>query len=137
MKRIVVAVALAALVLACQQAEKKPFEVADGTYRAEAEQFHNGWKEVVEVTVKDGKIVEVKWDAINEQGGPSKDQLSREGGYKMVELGGAQAEWHEQADVVEAWVVANQSVTTPDAISGATIRYQKFFELLRKALSVQ
>jgi major membrane immunogen (membrane-anchored lipoprotein) len=122
------------VLLGCQPAQQAQ-TWKDGVYRAESDTFQNKWKEVVEITVTNGKISAVTWDAINEDGGPNKDQLSREGGYKMKELGGAKAEWHEQADIVKAWLVANQSLTAPDAITGASIKYKNFFELAAKALS--
>jgi len=84
-----------------------------------------------------GKIVSVDWNAINKDGGDDKDTLSRNGGYKMVEYGGAQAEWHEQAEKVEAYLVEKQDPTDikykdndghTDAISGATIKVKKFFD---------
>lgn len=134
MRNVMTAAALSVLVLACQPQQPSGLGVADGTYKAEADAFQNGWKDVVEVTVQGGKITAVTWDAVNEQGGPNKYQLSVDGGYKMKELGNAQAEWHEQVEVVKAWLLQNQSLTAPDAITGATINYKKFFSLVAKAL---
>jgi len=143
------AVIIAGVFAGCNQTQQNTpgsgtKQYKDGTYYAEADDFdESGWKDTVTIEVKNGKIVSVDWNAINKDGGDDKDTLSRNGGYKMVEYGGAQAEWHEQAEKVEAYLVEKQDPTDikykdndghTDAISGATIKVKKFFDLAQKAL---
>ncbi|NLN42421.1 MAG: FMN-binding protein [Clostridiales bacterium] len=115
----------------------------DGTYTAEADEFHNGWKDNVTIEVKDGKIASVNWNSEAENGGKDKKTASKDGDYGMVENGGASAEWHEQAEKVEAFLVEKQDVDaiqvkddgTTDAVAGVTIKVNGFVDLVKKALS--
>ncbi|MDC7239649.1 MAG: FMN-binding protein [Spirochaetales bacterium] len=106
----------------------------DGSYSAQQLGFHNGYKYAVAVTVTSGYIVSVKWDGIAQDGGKSKAQRSVDGEYGMVANGGAMAPWFEQAKAVEAEVISTQSIDQPDAVSGATIGIEPFYELLNSAL---
>jgi len=117
---------------------------ADGNYHAEEKEFTDGWKNTVDITVKDGKIVSVDWNAINEKGGKDKKTLSKDGEYGMVAKGGAKKEWHEQAALVEKYLIEKQDPAAitykdeqghTDAISGATIKVKEFFTLAKEALS--
>jgi major membrane immunogen (membrane-anchored lipoprotein) len=107
----------------------------DGTYTAQDAEYHNGWKYFVEITVADGKIAAVNYDATSEEGNPNKDAMSRAGNYPMVENGGAQWDWHEQAEKLEAYLINAQSTDTPDAVTGATIGIGGFFALAEEALA--
>ncbi|MDC7234596.1 MAG: FMN-binding protein [Spirochaetales bacterium] len=107
----------------------------DGTYRAEADEFGNGWKYFVDVTVTSGYIVSVSWDAMPEKGGKNKKQTSIDGEYGMVEKGGAMAPWFEQARAVEKQIIMTQDVSKVDSISGASVGLDPFYTLLNKALS--
>lgn len=109
-----------------------PYE--DGNYRASAEEFSNGWKYFVDITVISGYVTSAHWDAIPEEEGTNKAQRSRDGEYGMVENGGAIAPWWEQARAVEEAFIASQSVTAPDSISGATIGIDTFYNLASEAL---
>ncbi|QCX34716.1 FMN-binding protein [Caloramator sp. E03] len=127
------------------QETSKP-KYADGIYFAQADDFdkESGWKDVVTLEVKDGKIVSADWNAANKNAGPDKKTLSKEGKYKMKELGKAQAEWHEQAAKVEAYLIEKQDPKAitykdaeghTDAISGVSIHVMNFFKLAEKALA--
>ena len=76
----------------------------DGTYTAEAAEFHNGYKDVVTVVVEGGKIVSVDYNCLTEDGGTKRAQ-SENGEYVMTEDGPL---WHEQADAFAQYVVENQ-----------------------------
>ncbi|MGI6778224.1 MAG: FMN-binding protein [Acetivibrionales bacterium] len=117
----------------------------DGIYSAEEDGFDesSGWKNVVTLQVKDGKIVDAEWNAIHKDGGDDKKTLSADGKYGMQEKGGAQAEWHEQAEKVEQYLLKTQDPSDisysddeghTDAISGASIHVKEFFDLAAKAL---
>ncbi len=107
---------------------------ADGTFKAEDADFdpNNGFKSFVEVTIEGGQITAVNYDGINADGA-LKSEVSESGEYGMVEKGGAIAEWHEQAALVEEAAVASQGVV--DTVSGVTIDLTGFTTLFNDALS--
>ncbi|PAB60278.1 FMN-binding protein [Anaeromicrobium sediminis] len=126
------------------QVEQKAEEVAykDGVYKAEGDEFQNGWKATVSIEVKDGKIVSADWNGVDEEGATKKD-ASKDGKYPMVEKAGAKAPWHEQAQLAEAYLIETQDPKNikytddeghTDAISGASIKVSEFFTLAEKAL---
>lgn len=141
-------VVAAGVLVGCNKTQGTPSnsskEYQDGTYYAEADDFDGtGWKGFVTLEVKDGKIISADWNAIHKDGGDDKDTLSKSGDYKMVENGGAQAEWHEQAEKAEAYLIEKQDPTDiqykdkeghTDAITGASIHVKEFFELAKEAL---
>jgi len=115
----------------------------DGIYFAQQPEFANGWKYTVTLEVKDGKIVSADWNGANAKGGPDKDTLSASGQYGLVAKGGAQAEWHEQAQKAEAYLIQTQDPTKitykdneghTDDIAGVSIHVNEFFELAKQAL---
>ncbi len=114
----------------------------DGGYYASYDEFANGWKEYVSLFVKDGNIVDVYWSALNEAGDDKKD-YDMAGNYKLVELGGAQAEWYEQAALAEQHLIETQDVTAitykddnghTDDIAGVSVHVNGLYELAAKAL---
>ena len=116
----------------------------DGTYEAEEEDFgSSGWKDNVTIQVNDGKIASVDWNSTSKEGDKDKKTASEDGDYGMVEKGGAIAEWHEQAEKVEAFLVEKQDVDaielnddgTTDAIAGVTMAVDGFVDLVKDALS--
>jgi major membrane immunogen (membrane-anchored lipoprotein) len=125
-----------------KQAEGK---YEDGIYFAQEKQFNEktGWKYVVTLEVKDGKIVKADWNGAHRNGGPDKDTLSKNGKYPLVEKGGAQAPWHEQAEKAEAYLIEKQDPTAiaykddeghTDDIAGVSINVKEFFKLAQEAL---
>lgn len=117
---------------------------ADGIYFAQEDGFTNGWKYVVTIEVKDGKIISADWNGANKTGGPDKVTLSEAGKYGLVDKGGAQAEWHEQAAKTEAYLIETQDPTAitykddeghTDDIAGVSIHVVEFFDLAETALA--
>jgi major membrane immunogen (membrane-anchored lipoprotein) len=117
----------------------------DGIYFAQQDGFNpeNGWKDMVTLEVDGGKIVDVEWNGANIKAGPAKIDVSETGGYPMVAVGGAQAEWYEQAALVEellievqdpAAITYNAGDGTTDAVSGVSIHINEFVELAAQAL---
>lgn len=135
---------LAAKALAQGPVEMGPYK--DGAYHAEAKEFTNGWKETVDLTVMNGKIVAANWDGISEENAEiTKKMASADGSYGMKEKGKAQAEWHEQAAAAEAHLLEIQDPTKitytdneghTDAISGVSIHVNGFFDLAKEALGL-
>ena len=115
----------------------------NGIYYAEDEGYAKDWKYFVTIKVKNGNITSADWNGVNLNGGKDKDAVSAEGGYPMVEKGGAQAPWHEQAAKAEAYLIETQDPTKisykddeghTDDISGVSIHVVEFFDLAKKAL---
>jgi major membrane immunogen (membrane-anchored lipoprotein) len=116
----------------------------DGVYFAQQDAFGDtGWKYMVTIEVKDGKIVSAEWDGANVNAGPDKITLSKSGQYGMVANGGAQAEWYVQAQKTSDYLVKvqdpaqiryNKDDGTTDAISGVSIHINDFVELAEQAL---
>ena len=114
-------------------------ELKDGTYEAKADApDNNGFTDVVTVTVKDGKIAEVNWEAVGADGN-TKSVLSENGEYVMTEDG---LTWKEQAEALAKAVVENQSLSflnldeqgKTDAVSGVSISIRGFTALAEKCL---
>lgn len=120
-------------------------EYEDGFYFAQQDGFgETGWKYVVTLEVEDGKIVSAEWNGANEEAGPDKLTLSKNGEYGMLENGEAQAAWYEQAEKAAAYLVETQDPTAieytdeeghTDDIAGVSIHVVEFFELAEKALA--
>jgi major membrane immunogen (membrane-anchored lipoprotein) len=117
---------------------------ADGVYYAEADEFSNGWKEIVALKVEGGKIVDVEWNALPENGGLDKKAYDKAGKYGMKAKGKAQAEWWEQAEKAEAYLIEVQDPDAipynpedgrTDAIAGVSIHVNGLAELAKKALA--
>lgn len=98
-----------------QTEEPMEAKYEDGYYFARGMDFspYSGWKEFVVIKVEDGMIADAYWSATHVQGKGDKDIASRNGEYKMVEFGGAVADWHDQATAAEAWLIENQDPAFP------------------------
>lgn len=118
----------------------------DGIYFAQEDGFSEktGWKYMVTIEVADGEIVEAEWNGAHKESGTDKITRSESGEYGMVEKGGAQSRWYEQAENTEAYLLETQDPTKidytseeghTDAISGVTIHVKEFFTLAEKALN--
>ena len=96
--------------------------LADGTYEAKAAEASNGYTDQVTITVADGKITEVNWEAVAEDGS-LKSVLSENGEYVMTEDGPT---WAEQSKALADALIENQSLSflnpnaegKTDAVSG-------------------
>ena len=110
----------------------------DGVYKAEEAEFSDGYKGIVEMTVKNGAITELIWDMVDEEGN-TKGQLSLEGKYLMTEDGPI---WKEQSEALAKYVIEHQSIeglTTneegkTDVVSGVSISINGFINLVEECL---
>lgn len=111
----------------------------DGTYEAKtAEADSNGFIEEVTLTVKDGAITEVNWDAVTEDGN-KKSIMSENGEYTMTEDG---LTWKEQAEALAKALIENQSLSflttdaegKTDAVTGVSISVNSFIDLATQCL---
>ena len=104
----------------------------DGTYHAEAKDFdEHGWKEYVNVTVADGKITEVEFDALSEEDGSKKTDNEA---YKEAYLGaGFDTYPADYTEKLEKALIEKQDAAQVDAFAGAT-NSSNFFKELMKGL---
>ena len=120
----------------------------DGTFYAEEAAFNaeNGWKENASFTVINGFVVAANWNGTSEATEKDKKTFSADGEYKMVEFGKAIAEWHEQAALVEGFLVESQDFDAitltdadghTDAVAGVTMKVNSFIELAKQALKLR
>jgi major membrane immunogen (membrane-anchored lipoprotein) len=132
---LLIAAGIAAFAGGGQESSEGP-TLDDGIYFAQADEFgeKSGWKHNVTLRVEDGRVVSAVWNGAHVDAGTDKKTRSKSGEYGMVETGGAMARWWEQAEAVEAWFVATQETSMPDAVSGATIDLEDFFVLAGEAL---
>jgi major membrane immunogen (membrane-anchored lipoprotein) len=130
---------------ATADAGAKAGTLADGNYFAQADKFDekSGWKYMVSLEVKEGKITDVNWTGAHKNGGMDKKALDKAGKYGMKEKGKAQAEWYEQAEKVEKFLIEKQDVKAitmddkgkTDAVSGVSIGVSDFAKLVDKAIA--
>ena len=119
--------------------EEKELVLQDGTYEAKGQADDSGFADQVTMTVKDGKITEVNWDSIGEDGS-KKSVLSESGEYVMTEDGPT---WAEQAKALTEALVENQDLTfltmdeqgKTDAVSGVSISVGGFAALAEQCLN--
>ncbi|MGB8454826.1 MAG: FMN-binding protein [Anaerocolumna sp.] len=112
----------------------------DGVYEAEEAEFDDqGYKDKVTLTIQDGKMTDVIWDAYNANG-ELKSVLSADGIYEMPD---SNLTWQEQALAITDFLIQNQSADTitmdgegkTDAITGVTISVKDFITLVKECLA--
>lgn len=117
----------------------KDAALSDVTYEAKAAApDSNGFTEELTLTVEDGKITSVNWDAVGEDGS-KKSILSENGEYVMTEDGPT---WKEQSEALAQALIENQSLdflTTDesgktDAVAGVSISVSSFIDLAQQCL---
>jgi major membrane immunogen (membrane-anchored lipoprotein) len=132
---------------ACAKTEPtpEPTGYVDGTYFAEEADFNaeTTWKDNVTVTIAGGKITAVVLNAASSDAAKG-DKLSEvaAGNYDMS-VAGSTTPWDAQAKAIQDYIVSTQDTTSiafddagkSDAISGATISYGHFFDLVNEALT--
>ena len=94
----------------------------DGTYKLEEKNYSNGYRVTFEITVKDGKITESKYDNINEEGKSKADDADYEKNMKD-KAGIGPKEYIEKFNTE---LVAKQSPTAIDVVTGATHSFESF-----------
>ena len=114
-------------------------ELQDGTYEAKADSADSsGFTDQVSLTVKDGKITSVVWEAVGEDG-KKKSVMSEEGEYVMTEDG---LTWKEQAEALAAALIEHQNLEfltmdeqgKTDAVAGVSVSVNGFVKLAQQCL---
>lgn len=108
----------------------------DGSYRAEAADFDkHGWKEFLDVTVKDGKITEVDFDSLYETDSRRKSEdMEYQQSYREAGLGTDPADYTIR---LEDSLKERQKASEVDAVAGATTsseHFRKMAEELQKSM---
>ena len=125
---LVVVLALSVLTVGC--GKKSDVAYKDGTYRSESQVDDRGWKSTIEIEVEEGKIVNVDYEEVNEEG--LKKSEDEEYAETMKSTSGVSpAEAYEQ---LEEALVKSQNPEDVDAVSGATTSSETFKELAKEAL---
>ena len=116
----------------------------DGTYFATLDSFDsNGWKSFVSLYVSNGNIVQALYSGVN-AAGEDKQVFASEGKYGMIKASKVGKEWHEQAQITEAYLIATQDPKKikysnaegiTDDIAGVSMHVSDFFTLAEKALA--
>lgn len=117
------------ILVGCQQSQDMTYE--DGTYTAESEIDDHGWKGVINITVKDGKITEVNYDEFNEDG----DRKSEDQDYSKSMENASGVTPADAYGQLEDALVNTQNPDQIDAVAGATSSSEQFKELAKEALN--
>lgn len=106
----------------------------DGSYRAEASDFDShGWKEFLDVTVQNGKITDVDFDALyNTDSRLKSEDMEYQKSYREAGLGTDPADYSLR---LEDSYKERQKASEIDAVAGATTsseHFRKMAEELQK-----
>lgn len=120
--------------LFCSCTSNKPGLYKDGVYRVEEESFSKqGWKEFASITVKDGKVQEVTFDAISNKG----EIKSKSSAYDKIMQDAGSPTWPSKFYPETAQQYKEvQQVSKMKNITGATNSVTNFIYLVGK-LEVQ
>lgn len=99
-------------------------ELQDGTYTLKSNEDERGWAVQFELTVKDGKITESKFDYVNAEG----DLKSEDEGYNTAMKDKTDVSAAEAMETLNAKLVETQSVDAVDVVSGASHTSESFKE---------
>ncbi len=122
---------------------KEEGKYIDGVYTAEDTDIsnQNGFTDKIEITVEDGYITDVYFNGYNAEGKNKVDGSQIGGSYDMTIAGGI-LPWHEQAKLLEKYLIDNQDTAgivmnnngDSDTIAGVTIKVNSFVNVANKAL---
>lgn len=154
---------LAAEALAGSAVPAGKLEAEDYVVNVSLAPSDSGWASAFDFIVANGTIVSANLNAVNaasladdgsnanlfaedKEGNPdpkkplSKDEIGE--GYGMKAYAGSEYEWNEQAEMIEAYILENQSIpemkadATTDAIAGVSIHINEYVELFSKAFGM-
>lgn len=122
---VLIAIVLSVTFFGCDSAKA----LQDGTYRAEyAQADDHGWTDYVVVTVLDGKISNVEYDALDENGNSKKSSVE----YNEAMKGAGSTTWPSDfMPQLQNQLVDKQDIAKVDAIAGATTSSNDFVTLVK------
>ena len=107
-------------------------QLTDGVYRVEFEDFDSyGWKDFVEVTIADGELYEVVFDAVNEDGTKLKSEDESYRNQMEMIVGTYPAKFNK--DLINQFISSGK-VTGVDIVAGATESTGNFKTLVIAAM---
>ncbi len=123
---------LTAIFTACGNSSSSA-EYKDGSYKAIAQgPDEHGWTDFVEITIKDGKISEIEYDAVND------DNMlkSEDEEYKAaMESAGSETYPSKFTKELEDDLLEKQDISKVEVVAGATTASNSFKKLTDKLLS--
>ena len=129
MKKLITFILMAVCLLGLTACSEASFtNLQDGTYRAEYKNFDvYGWKDYIEVTVEDGEIASLVFDAVNMEDGTLK---SEDESYKnqMEPIVGTYPAKYTK-DLINQFM-ENNTISAVDVVAGATQATGSFKTLL-------
>ena len=116
------------------------YELADGTYRAEAKEASHGWTDFVEITVENGEIVKAVADSYDANGNlkTNDEEYAKNMGYEPKEYFGYladQLENHKTPSDIDTFTGATHSSENVRLLSWALMYNGKPGETLKVDLS--
>lgn len=103
----------------------------DGTYQAEEPEFDDhGWKGQIQIKVEGGKITEVNYDEVNEEGKKKSEDTEYHENFKNQK----NVDLLDAYDTLEKGLVEKQNPDAVDTYTGATGTTEKFKTLAKEAL---
>lgn len=129
MKKLIKLLAVVACVLAFTACAEESFtNLQDGTYRAEYKNFDvYGWKDYIEITVEDGEISELVFDAVNMENDTLKSEDENYKTQMEPIVGTYPAKYN--ADLINQFLESGK-ISAVDVVAGATQSTGSFKTLL-------
>jgi major membrane immunogen (membrane-anchored lipoprotein) len=128
-KKILCLALLTALVV-CESAYAQ--QLKDGVYYAEEASFDShGWKGMITIVVKNGKITQVFYDEINK----NNELKNLNNSYSQTMKAASKITPKDAVEKLSASLIAKQDPAKVDAVTGATGSVEKFKATAQKALS--
>ena len=129
MKKFIKLMAVVICVFAFTACSEASFtNLQDGTYRAEYKNFDvYGWKDYIEVTVEDGEISELVFDAVNMEDGSLKSEDENYKSEMEPIVGTYPAKYN--ADLINQFLESGK-ISAVDVVAGATQSTGSFKTLL-------
>ena len=129
MKKFIKLMAVVICVFAFTACSEASFtNLQDGTYRAEYKNFDvYGWKDYIEVTVEDGEISELVFDAVNMENGSLKSEDENYKSEMEPIVGTYPAKYN--ADLINQFLESGK-ISAVDVVAGATQSTGSFKTLL-------
>lgn len=130
MKKLISLGLILVLVLVFTVGCSKASTYADGDYTAESEVDDHGYKGVINISVKDGKIKTVDYDEYSAEG----DKKSEDADYSNTMQGVSGTTPKEAYEKLVGQLIEKQDPDKVEAVSGATGSSEIFKNLAKEAL---
>lgn len=125
-KAIIIALVMVLTFTACSADSFN--NLKDGTYRAEYENFDAyGWKDYIEITVEDGQISQLVFDAVNMEGDALKSEDESYKNEMELIVGTYPAKYNK--DLINQFLESGK-ISAVDVVAGATQSTGSFKTLL-------